>query len=204
MILHEISKVRQRFGQRSANRRRSRRTGRLAGRGLAAARRRRQLAGMILDRVVQERGAGQVGVGGPLMAEDPDRDPHPAGPRSTWVAAWSVGPEAVVVPAGVLPPRPVPAVFGRGTNNAPVVAASDSHGVDWLAVPGRGPSPPARPQSAPTTTPSSACSWCSHTAATAPSGLPPVSARNGPAGRAEAAVSCLAQPPPRSMTFPSA
>jgi hypothetical protein len=24
-----------------------------------------------------KRGAGQVGVGGPLMAEDPDRDPHP-------------------------------------------------------------------------------------------------------------------------------
>jgi hypothetical protein len=70
---------------------------------------------MILDRVVQERGAGQVGVGGPLMAEDPDRDPHPAGPRSAWVAAWSAGPEAVVVPAGVLSPRPVPAVFGRGT-----------------------------------------------------------------------------------------
>src|SRR6202050_1762989 len=70
---------------------------------------------MILDRAVQERGAGQVGVGGPLMAEDPDRDPHPAGPRSAWVAAWSAGPEAVVVPAGVLSPRPVPAVFGRGT-----------------------------------------------------------------------------------------
>jgi len=50
---------------------------------------RRQLAWVVLDRVVQQGGAGQVGIGGPVVADDPDR--HPQHVIHIWLALAPVG-----------------------------------------------------------------------------------------------------------------
>jgi hypothetical protein len=91
--------------------------------GLAAAG--RQVAGVVLDHVVKQGCAGQVRVGGPVMADDPDRDPqHVIDIRLALTAVGRVQPgrqgERLLYPvavggdeAGGLDREPLPAVRAR-------------------------------------------------------------------------------------------